>query len=259
VSTHAASRYDSAATIVGGDGIVGSDGRLRLVIFGASNILSDLFDCALANGLLPAKVVIHLPEESDERSIPVAQRVARLAPLCPPPAIEQLDEFRPASGEAYLLGPTTPARAALAAEVQRRFGLAFHTLVHPTAYVSPLATLGSGTFVGARSAVAAGAMLGEHVFVNRGATIGHDTRIGAFSRIQPGSAVGGLSTIGRGVTVGIGATLIERLSIGDNAVIGAGSTVVKDVPENVVVFGSPATIRKPVAHPVFGPDTAVSV
>ena len=238
--------------------IVSSDGRLRLVIFGASNILSDLFDCALANDVIPAKVVIHLPEDRDERSIPVAKRVASLASLCAPPAIEQLAEFRPAAGEVYLLGPTTPTRAALAAEVQRRFGLAFHTLVHPTAYVSPLAALGAGTFVGARSVVAAGASLGEHVFVNRGATVGHDTHVGAFSRIQPGSAVGGLSKLGRGVTIGIGATLVERLSIGDNAVIGAGSTVVKDVPENVVVFGSPATIRKPVANPVFGSGDAAS-
>ena len=238
--------------------IVGSDGRLRLVIFGASNILSDLFDCVLANEVIPAKVVIHLPEDRDERSIPVANRVASLASLCAPPAIEQLGEFRPSAGEVYLLGPTTPTRAALAAEVQRRFGLAFHTLVHPTAYVSPLAALGAGTFVGARSVVAAGASLGEHVFVNRGATIGHDTHVGAFSRIQPGSAVGGLSKLGRGVTIGIGATLVERLSIGDNAVIGAGSTVVKDVPDNVVVFGSPATIRKPVANPVFGPGAAAS-
>jgi sugar O-acyltransferase (sialic acid O-acetyltransferase NeuD family) len=227
------------------------DGRNRLVIFGASNILSDLFDCALANGIAPVKVVMHLPEDSDERSIPVASRVARLAPLCAPPVVVPLSDFQPASDELYLLGPTTPTRSALAALLRERFDLAFHTLVHPTAYVSPFATLGAGTFVGARSAIAPGAALGEHVFVNRGVTIGHDTRIGDFSRIQPGSAVGGLSRIGRGVTVGIGATLIERLVVGDNAVIGAGSTVLKDVPGNVVVVGTPAEFKKPVANPVF--------
>lgn len=227
----------------------------RLVIFGASNILSDLFDCALANDLVPVKVVIHLPEQTDERSIPVAVRVARLAPSCAPPVIEPLSAFCPAKHELYVLGPTTPTRSALAAELRERFHLEFHTLVHPTAYVSPLATLGAGTFVGARSVIAAGAALGEHVFVNRGVTIGHDTRVGAFSRIQPGSAVGGLSKIGRGVTIGIGATLIERLVVGDNAVIGAGSTVLKDVPDNVVVAGTPAEVKKSVANPVFQPES----
>ncbi len=81
-----------------------SDDKLRLVIFGASKILSDLFDCALANGLVPFKVVLPLPEYDDERSIPVAVRVARFAPLCPPPAIEPLSAFQPAAGEVYLLG-----------------------------------------------------------------------------------------------------------------------------------------------------------
>jgi sugar O-acyltransferase (sialic acid O-acetyltransferase NeuD family) len=226
-------------------------GEKRLVIFGASNILSDLFDCALANGLVPVKVVLHHPEDTDERSVPVADRAARLAPLCAPPSIIRLSEFEPGSDEVYLLGPTTPTRCELAGILTGRFNIAFHTLVHPTAYVSPLATLGAGTFVGARSVIAAGAELGEHVFVNRGVTIGHDTHIGAFSRIQPGSALGGLSKIGRGVTIGIGATLIERLVVGDNAVIGAGSTVLKDVPANVVVVGTPAERKKAVANPLF--------
>ena len=55
-----------------------------LVIFSASNMVSDLFDCALANGLLPAKVVIHLPEPAGERDIPLATRIADLKGLCDP-------------------------------------------------------------------------------------------------------------------------------------------------------------------------------
>jgi sugar O-acyltransferase (sialic acid O-acetyltransferase NeuD family) len=230
--------------------------RQRLVVFGASNILSDIFDCALANGLVPSKIVMHLPEDVDPRSIPVAARGAALAPLCDPPLVQWLDAYEPAAGELYILGPTTPTRAVLAAEVHRRFGLQFHTLVHPTAYVSPLARIGAGTFIGARSVVAPGASLGEHVFVNRGATIGHDTAIGAFSRIHPGCNVGGLSAIGRGVTIGIGATLIERLAVGDNAVIGAGSVVVEDVPDDVVAYGAPARVVRRVDRPVFRPGTA---
>ena len=216
----------------------------RLVIFGASNIVSDLFDCALANGLVPAKVVLHLPESAGVRDIPLAARIAALKGLCEAPQVELLDDFRPAAGELYLLGPTTPTRVNLATEIERRFGLRYHTLVHPTAYVSPLAQLGQGVFIGANSVIGPGARLEEHVFVNRGVTIGHDTHIGSFSRIQPGANLGGLSRIGSGVTIAIGATLLERLVIGKGAFVGAGAVATEDVPDDVLVLGIPAKFKK---------------
>jgi len=217
-----------------------------LVIFGASNILSDLFDCALANGIRPSRIVLHLPDSISPRDRPLAERLAALAPLCRPPRVETLDTFRPGPDECYLLGPTTPKRTLLAAEIAERFALSYHTLIHPTAYVSPLAHLGEGVFVGAKSVIGPGARLGDHVFVNRGVTIGHDTQIESFSRIQPGANLGGLSRIGRGVTVGIGATLLERLVVGDHAFIGAGAVVLADVPASVLVVGVPAKVKKEV-------------
>lgn len=225
----------------------------RLVIFGASNILSDLFDCALANRIGLAAVVTHLPESAGPRDLPLSARVAALQGVCALPRIVALDDFRPEDGECYLLGPTTPSRAALADELAQRFGIGapngsrFHTLIHPTAWVSPLARLGQGVFVGANSVIGPGATLGDHVFVNRGVTIGHDTCICDFSRIQPGANLGGLSKIGRGVTVAIGATLLERLEIGDDAFIAAGAVVTGDVPAKALMAGVPAKFRKPVS------------
>ncbi|MCF8151348.1 MAG: acetyltransferase [Burkholderiaceae bacterium] len=216
----------------------------HLVIFGASNVVSDLFDCALANGLLPTKVVLHLPESTGERDIPLATRIARLKGQCEPPLVEMLDDFLPATGELYLLGPTTPTRAKLAEVLEHRFSLRYHTLIHPTAYVSPLAQLGQGVFVGANSVIGPGACLDDHVFVNRGVTIGHDTHIGSFSRIQPGANLGGLSRIGGGVTIAIGATVLERLVIGQGAFVGAGAVVTSDIPDGVLVLGIPAKIKK---------------
>ncbi len=216
----------------------------RLVIFGVSNILSDLFDCALARQWTLAKVVVHLAEAAEARDIALSERLRALSALGAAPRVQTLAEFEPAPGELYLLGPTTPARAALARELVERFGMSFTTLVHPTAYVSPLATLGQGVFVGANSVIGPGAQLDEHVFVNRGATIGHDTRIGAFSRIQPGCNLGGLSRLGRGVTIGIGATLIERLVIGAGAYVGAGAVVTSDVAASTLVVGVPAHFKK---------------
>ena len=209
----------------------------KLVIFGVSNILSDLFDCALALGLDIGKVVIHLPEQAGERDVSLQHRMEALHAFGQHPVVQQLDDFVPSPDEVYMLGPTTPTRSALAAILKEKFGLRFGTLVHPSAYVSPLASLGEGVFIGANSVIGPGAMLAQHVFVNRGVTIGHDTHIGAFSRVQPGSNLGGLSRIGQGVTIAIGATVTERLMIGDRVFIGAAAVVNADVAAEATVLG----------------------
>ena len=64
----------------------------------------------------------------------------------------------------------------------------------------------------------------------------HCTTIGKKDGIRP--------VIGDNVTVNCHACIIGDLTVGDNAVIGAGSMVLKDVPANAVVVGNPARIIK---------------
>ena len=209
----------------------------KLVIFGVSNIISDLFDCALALGMDIAKVVIHLPEQISERDVSLSDRIAALQAFGQHPVVQKLEEFAPGPDEVYILGPTTPTRSTLAALLQEKFGLRFGTLVHPAAYVSPLASLSEGVFVGANSVIGPGAKLARHVFINRGVTIGHDTQIESFSRVLPGANIGGLTRIGQGVTIAIGATVTERLVIGDRAFIGAAAVVNADVAAEAAIIG----------------------
>jgi sugar O-acyltransferase (sialic acid O-acetyltransferase NeuD family) len=177
----------------------------------------------------------------------VQTRLDAYARLAPRPQLVDLTGFSPEDGELYLLGPTTPQREQLALRLVARFGMRFCTLVHPRASVSPFASLGEGVFVGANSVIAAGAVLEDHVFVNRGVTVGHDTHIGAYSRLQPGVNVGGLVKLGRGVSAGLGANVLERLHIGDGAVIAGGAVVLEDVPPRVMVAGVPARVQKQLA------------
>lgn len=51
-------------------------------------------------------------------------------------------------------------------------------------------------------------------------------------------------TIGRRVWIGAGATILPGITIGDNAVVGAGSVVTKDVEANTIVGGNPAKFIK---------------
>jgi acetyltransferase-like isoleucine patch superfamily enzyme len=48
----------------------------------------------------------------------------------------------------------------------------------------------------------------------------------------------------RGASIGSGAVLLCGITIGENALIGAGSVVTKDVPANAIVAGNPARVMK---------------
>ena len=52
--------------------------------------------------------------------------------------------------------------------------------------------------------------------------------------------------IGRNCWIGAGAVIMPGVTIGDNSVIGAGSVVTRDIPENVVAFGTPCRVIRPI-------------
>jgi len=56
--------------------------------------------------------------------------------------------------------------------------------------------------------------------------------------------------IKKGASIGSGATVLSRVTIGENAIVGAGSVVTKDVPPNAIVAGNPAKILRYIEQPV---------
>jgi acetyltransferase-like isoleucine patch superfamily enzyme len=56
------------------------------------------------------------------------------------------------------------------------------------------------------------------------------------------------TTVRRGASIGSSATLLCGITVGENAIVGAGSVVTKDVPANVIVAGNPARIIRKTAE-----------
>ena len=52
------------------------------------------------------------------------------------------------------------------------------------------------------------------------------------------------TVVKRGASIGTGATILPNISIGENAVVGAGSVVTRDVPANAITVGSPARVLR---------------
>ncbi len=55
------------------------------------------------------------------------------------------------------------------------------------------------------------------------------------------------TVVKRGASIGTSATILCGVTIGENAIVGAGSVVTKDVPANTIVAGVPAKVRKTVS------------
>ena len=52
----------------------------------------------------------------------------------------------------------------------------------------------------------------------------------------------------KGASIGSGATILSNVTIGERAIVGAGSVVTRDVPADTIVAGNPARVRRTIAN-----------
>ena len=153
------------------------------------------------------------------------------------------------------------------------------TLISTGAIVFAGTRIGERVVVGDQSCVRERVTVGDDVVLGRGTLVENDTTIGAMARIQAEAYITAYSTleehvfiapcvvttndnfmgrtekrhalrkgptIRRGARVGGGAILCPAVEIGEEAFVGAGAVVTKDVPPRVIVVGNPARVLRDV-------------
>ncbi len=121
-----------------------------------------------------------------------------------------------------------------------RTGRRCPTIVHPAATVGSGCRLGPGTVLWPGARLTTNVTLGRHVHVNQGVTIGHDTVVGDYATLNPAAAVSGSCVIEAEVLLGAQSCVLQCLSVGRGAVVGAAACVLADVPAGATVKGVPA-------------------
>ena len=114
------------------------------------------------------------------------------------------------------------------------------------------AFVGSRCKISSHTFVCEGVKIEDNVFIGHGVTFINDSYPRA---ITPGGVLQTESDwrveptlVKRGASIGSGATILCNVVIGENAIVGAGSVVTKDVPAGTIVAGNPARVLRAIAE-----------
>ena len=118
----------------------------------------------------------------------------------------------------------------------------FVNAIHPSVVIGNTTKLGVGIVAMAGCIFNPKAVIGNFTFFATGAQVEHDCIIHDYASISAGSVTGGYVTLGKLSAITLGVTVVDRVDIGKNTVVGSGSLVTKSLPDNVLAYGSPAKI-----------------
>lgn len=141
------------------------------------------------------------------------------------------------------VGINNKARLRVSTELEKQ-GIQLATIIHSTAAVSKFTTIHAGTVIAANAVVNPFTTIGKACIIGTGAIVGHDCILSDGVHLSPNATVAGTVHIGKNTWICMGSNVVHETTVGENVVVGAGAVVLKDVPDNVMVAGIPATIRK---------------
>jgi acetyltransferase-like isoleucine patch superfamily enzyme len=115
------------------------------------------------------------------------------------------------------------------------------------------AKIGQRCKISSHTFICEGVTIEDNVFVGHGVTFINDTYPRAANpdgslqteadwKVEP-------TLVKKGASIGSGSTILSKVTIGENAIVGAGSVVTKDVPANGIVAGNPARFLRRIDEP----------
>jgi sugar O-acyltransferase (sialic acid O-acetyltransferase NeuD family) len=124
-------------------------------------------------------------------------------------------------------------------------GVSVVNIIHPRAVISKNTTLGQGITIFANAVINVGAKLDDGCIINTAATIDHDCFLGKCVHISPGVHLAGNVSVGENAWLGIGTSVIEGIKLAKNIQVAAGAVVIKADQANSLYMGIPAKVIRP--------------
>ncbi|MHA6967255.1 acetyltransferase [Glutamicibacter bergerei] len=154
--------------------------------------------------------------------------------------VASIIEYIPDRSDLVVCAIGDPAlRRIISAQMQTR-GAYMPSFVHDSVIIGERVSLSEGTIICPQVTLTADVEIGVGSHINVGCVVGHDVRVGAYVTVSPACVLTGGVTVRDGAFLGAGVMVAPKKTIGENAKVGIGSTVVRQVKPGTTVFGVPA-------------------
>lgn len=135
-------------------------------------------------------------------------------------------------------------REKIVKKLEEYSNIRFAKIIDPTVILSEKVEIGEGTIICAGTIITVNINIGKHVIINLDCTIGHDSILEDYTTVLPSVNLSGNTITQKYSTLGTGAKIIQGISIGSNVMVGAGSVIIRNIPNNCTVVGNPGKIIK---------------
>lgn len=118
------------------------------------------------------------------------------------------------------------------------------SIISKTSIISSTAILRSGLNIMHFVFIGSEVQIGKGSLINTRSSIHHNSILGEFVEIAPGVEILGNCNIGDFTFIGANSTILPNIIVGKNVIVAAGSVVINPIPDNCMVAGNPAKIKK---------------
>jgi sugar O-acyltransferase (sialic acid O-acetyltransferase NeuD family) len=173
------------------------------------------------------------------------------------PSLGSITDYIPEPDDVIVMGIGVPkVRRAVAQRLIEK-KVPFETVIHPKAFISSSACLGSGTIVAPFVAISEDTTLGNFLLINFSASIGHDAVIEDFSELCPHVSVSGFCHIEPECLMGSNSSITPGKKLSRGTQVSAGTAVMRNTRPYGFVQGVPGKEHRDFFKPKEEPEELV--